>query len=461
MPNHPFILYPSTASWRLTAADSAAGATTLNIEPGASPAEIAAAVAADLNRLGYGGEAVLLAIPSAWCLCGSISTVGLPPRNRHRAMTYRLEEKLPMAAEEVVVDFLPSDPSDTQALGVAAETKLLAPMVGALESAGVAIAMICPAALLAVQQVLRDDPVALASVDAIVLTGLDVGRLDLLIIRAGLACGCHLLPAIPRDLSLHLAVAFRGRAGFSVAAGSVSREVRAAIAAIPAARLVDVYLPDAVTAATSMARSALAGKALPWINLRRDALAVSDPVRQVRSPLRFALAASVTFLLCLFAAMLWRANRYHRLARDHLDQEQAVFREAFPSEVPPADVLSRLASEERRLHGLRGDVSAPARQRDGLLALRDLITHLPATDQLHYRVLELRLDPDRFTLEGQARAHRDADVIATSIRKEGMFSVEPPRTEQLGGRDRADASGDAGVSFTVSGAVMHGPDGTR
>ena len=63
-----------------------------------------------LKAASYDGESVLLAIPSAWCLCDPVATTGLPARNRRQAMAYRLEEKLPVAAEEVVADFIPCAP---------------------------------------------------------------------------------------------------------------------------------------------------------------------------------------------------------------------------------------------------------------------------------------------------------------------------------------------------------------
>src|SRR5207248_1647357 len=90
----------------------------------------------------------------------------------------------------------------------------------------------------------------------------------------------------------------------------------------------------------------------------------------------------------------------------------------------------------------------------GLVTLRDLITHLPPDKDLRYRVLEVRLDQGRFTLEGQAAAHGDADSIVASLRRGGAFTVEPPRTEQLvlsTGPD--EKSGNKGVAFTISGAV--------
>jgi hypothetical protein len=117
------------------------------------------------------------------------------------------------------------------------------------------------------------------------------------------------------------------------------------------------------------------------------------------------------------------------------------------------DVRSRLAAEERGLHGLIGDTSSPAAAENGLVILRDLILHLPAADELRYRVLELRLDLQHFAIEGHAAGHGDADRIVAALRRGGAFTVEPPRTEQLAGSATTEEAGltGNGVAFTITG----------
>jgi hypothetical protein len=175
----------------------------------------------------------------------------------------------------------------------------------------------------------------------------------------------------------------------------------------------------------------------------------------VRTPLTVAAAAVVLCLISVCAAMLWRANRYDAMANHLADEQQAAFRQAFPTSAVPPDVRSRLEAEERRLRGLSGDDSAPPPSEAGLLTLRDLITHLPADRELRYRVLEVRLDQNRFTLEGQATAHGDADSIVASLKRGGTFVVEPPRTEQLVSADDKAGSGNKGVAFTITGAALN------
>src|SRR4051812_7997769 len=82
-----------------------------------APADAAPRIASALRTLGRRNEPALLAVPSAWCLAARISLDGLP-RGDRRAMTFRLEEKLPVAAEDVVADFI-IDRDGRRALGVA------------------------------------------------------------------------------------------------------------------------------------------------------------------------------------------------------------------------------------------------------------------------------------------------------------------------------------------------------
>src|SRR5947209_18703807 len=61
-----------------------------------------------LRSAGYAGQGVVLGVPSGACLCAPILSDDLPSKDRRRAMLYRLEEKIPLPAEEVVADFIPT-----------------------------------------------------------------------------------------------------------------------------------------------------------------------------------------------------------------------------------------------------------------------------------------------------------------------------------------------------------------
>ena len=50
------------------------------LEPGTSLETRAQLLGGHLNQHGYAGEPVVLALPSAWCLCATVSTEGLERR---------------------------------------------------------------------------------------------------------------------------------------------------------------------------------------------------------------------------------------------------------------------------------------------------------------------------------------------------------------------------------------------
>ncbi len=285
--------------------------------------------------------------------------------------------------------------------------------------------------------------------------------MELFVLRGGRLNGWYVFPNRAKDLLLYLGLAMppRPSGGSSLAAMGVESGVLAALSVRTDVQIRKMDALAPTVAAASLAGSILDGKTVPWINLRRDALAVGDSFRQVRAPLTFAAAAVVLLVICLCGAMLWRANRYERIANDFADQQQSAFRTAFPTGPVPADVRSRLESEERRLRGLSGDDgSAPPPTDAGLVTLRDLIMHLPPDRDVRYRVLEVRLDQGRFAVEGQATAHGDADSIVASLKRGGAFVVEPPRTEQLNGSttsdDKATSGGNKGVAFSISGTAL-------
>ncbi len=83
-----------------------------------------------------------------------VSAAGLPRRGRETALGFRLEEQLPLAIEELTADFV----EDAEVcLGVAVETKKIAAIVDSLESRGISVTSICPAALLIAQYLASED----------------------------------------------------------------------------------------------------------------------------------------------------------------------------------------------------------------------------------------------------------------------------------------------------------------
>jgi hypothetical protein len=406
--------------------------------------ERAKAIATVLKERGYDGSGVMLAIPSQWCLCAAISIADLPKRNRRQLMIYRLEEHLPMAAEELVIDF---GLAGERALGICALVSRLQPWVGALERLGVAVQSVVPIALLAAKMV----DIRLADV---LLLGNDKGT-DVLTFARGQIVGWSTELDIEgvgvqlRRLSLLserlLSVVAYGLDDRAV--GELSDLTQIEIAGNKTndgqgARDEDIYL-----AALGGALPILLGEKPPPIELRRDALAQAHPFRQIRRPLTCVVAATILFSLSLAGSLLVRAHTYRLQGLAAESIERSSYQDALGRPPNGANIQARLISEDRKLAALSGvldnDRSADAfdlhRSRSALLLLSDTLKALPRN--LRYRLLDLQFTPEGLELNGQTRTHGDADAIAVGLRSVG-YAVDPPHSEVRGQ--------DKGVNFTIT-----------
>ena len=433
-----FVIFAADGPWRIGMGES--GEVTfldLSASEDRDLSQVAASVVQTLELYGYEGQGVILAIPSSWCLCASINTEGLPRKNSRAAMIYRLEEKLPLAAEEIVVDFIDVE---GQALGVSVQTTKVNPIVESLEQAGIAVQLICPTALLALQDRLTVDDEA-AECDAMVWGNGD--HIDLFCLANRIPTAWHLLTNNPNDLLTHLRIAAIGKGEpLHVQANNLEDTVIDRLKSSPDCQVELTDRTPIEEAAVHVADRMLQGQFSVWINLRQDALAVHDPIRHVRKPLTAAIVAGLVFLASLCGAMAWRAAQYDRMASRHATEQQTIFKEMFPDQVVPINVKSRFVSEHRRLANLRGESSGIQFNTSSLLILRDVLTRLPRG--IRYRILEMRLGGERLYIEGQTRSHSDADTITASLNKNEYFDIEPPRTEKLA---------DKGVGFTIIGVA--------
>lgn len=109
-------------------------------------------------------------------------------------------------------------------------------------------------------------------------------------------------------------------------------------------------------AVITAARIAEQGEALA-IDLRRDALAMRDRLRRIKTPFWSAVAAAFLLLITLTTVNLWRIHHYAtRIANTQIDQE-TLFRETFPGQNAPAAVTARLRSEHHHLTHLTSTTS--------------------------------------------------------------------------------------------------------
>jgi hypothetical protein len=263
-------------------------------------------VAGALRRLGHTGEGVVLAVPSAWCLVATVSTAGIPRHDR-KALLYRLEERLPLAAEAIVADFARAPDGvtggGTDALGVCVRTEQVLPIVAGLEAAGVPVRSVAPLAFLVAQGLAAGgsaaaipDPAVVAAnpLRAIAVAGGPGEPTDLIAVLSGAPVAWALVEGGPADVARRLdllaaelgtvprleGVGFDGRGWADLTAGRIA--AGAGAAGTTAAAPPVLHGEPAVAAALRAAAGALADREPPWVELRRDALASADRLRPYR-----------------------------------------------------------------------------------------------------------------------------------------------------------------------------------
>jgi type II secretory pathway component PulL len=444
------VIFADADAWRIGLA-AGKGASAAAVEasvidapfPDGASAEQRAAILADAVRAArLARSPVVLALRSHDCLCAPVDTRDLPSRQRGQAMLYRLEEQLPLAAEEVAADFV--DGGRGSALGVATEHRRLAPLALAVESAGLRVAAVCPAAMLAAQHWVdhggpRHDREADAGTELLLLGGAP-GSAELFVLAGGAPVAWYTLPDDAGDILLHArVVALKHAAPIGITAVGIRPDLVRRLGALNLP-VTEVELPRTRDAAMEMASLLAAGKRQAWIDLANGGAAAARSggwFGAAGAAARWTVAAMLVFSVCVTIALFWRAARYERLAARYEDEKRELFRQTLPGQPIPADVRSRLASEARTREGTGGAGSPNA---SGLAVLRDLVTFLPSDSR--FRVTDVRVDDGSFALTGDVPSHGDAEGIAVALRRRPGFTVDPPRTEQRAG---------GVVSFTING----------
>jgi hypothetical protein len=142
----------------------------------------------------------------------------------------------------------------------------------------------------------------------------------------------------------------------------------------------------------------------------------------------------------------------------------------------PAAVLARFRSEAAKSRGLAGTDDSVPPPAATLQDLHNVIAGLPegnggetsggvsGGDALRFRVLELRIEPTRLYLDGQARSHAAADRIAAGLREATTYQIDPPRTQNLrssnttalASQTSGGSGGRGGVAWTLVGQRVEG-----
>jgi type II secretory pathway component PulL len=392
----PFVIFAGERAWKIA---SGGAVDEVRIDPEATTNDVAAAVAAKLRERGYQGEGVVLALPSAWCLSAGISLEGLSAADR-AAMAFRLEEKLPLAAENFTADFIEQG---DRALGVCVANDRASPLVEALEKSGVVVQSVSPAGILALQQ--------LGNGAAGLLVWAEGDRTNVFATEGGLGLAWALAS---NDAELKVAVNLLALEmdGDGGAVVDIARE-----------RNLDLY-----TAAARTAGAVLTGGARPWVELRRGAMAVEDPLRVVRRRINAALAAAVALCLVLTGVFFYRAHRDDRVAQDYETALAERFKQEFPGWAAPVNVRATVEAELRKLNLAGSSALPPEAQESALRVLHDVLSKIPAESKISFD--RLAFNDTSVELEGRSMKYEDVDGVIAAAKAAGM-EVPPPQMRKL------------------------------
>ena len=440
MSQRTWLLWETTAGYRVADAGGALAPVSIDFDPQATAEERAKAIAQSLSENGYLGEPVLLAIASQSCLAATFPHTGRSMARNHQAMAFALEESLPIAAEDVTCDFVSLE---SDALGVALEIAAVQPFLSALEGGGVNIASITPAAVLVLQEQLKQHAAKQSKQERhIVLLQCDT-RLELFEVLGGKPRLWRTLPQEPEVLTRELKTLQLGAEPSSTMSVTVFACPQPVIETVRNAigdKVVVVEQSSPEASLLKSAAAALSGSDAPWIELRRGPLGHYDPYRPVRPHLKLLAVAIACLLVALSAAAWIRGDRYTAIADSAQQAQEDIFRKVFPGKAVPVGVQTRLASEYQKLSATKGESQEGPRLESVTPLLHDVLVSLPK--DIRYRLLELCLEPGQVRMEGEVCRHGDADLVADGLRKQSL-SVVAPHTQQ-----RADQ----GVSVSIAAA---------
>jgi type II secretory pathway component PulL len=413
MPTTSFILFPHGVTWQIASVVGEHVSFADMLPPTGDavlPRAIAERLATELRRLGYAGEGVMLTLPSSQCLAASLDISGLPHGDR-KAMLYRFEEKLPLAAESVVADFCISA---DRALGVCVREDIISPLLNSLEANGIAIQSIAPATLLTAQQVAEN------GASEILIFG-EEHQVNVIRLVDGVPAGWSLIPSKAADLTRQLnLLAMNDEHMIPLRTCGVDAAILQGISATL------ISTPSRQFAAIAASRI-LSGQNKPWIDLRRDALAVADKLRLHRSALNALLATAAVFFVCLSVGMLILSHRYNQVADSAQRKIADHFTATFPGWALPSNVKAIVDAEYRKLGVAAAGGLPPHASDSAVTLLQSVLAVLPK--DVKYRIESMSFGDAKFDLQGRVRNFVDLESIAAAARRPGI-DLPPPEAHR-------------------------------
>ncbi len=391
-----------------------------------------------LASCGYRSQGLCLSLPSGMVLSASIECGDLPRKGRLEAMLYRLEEQLPVSVESITAAFGPEVNGKT--IGFAVRTSEVEAIIKELSKVGIEVAAICPTALLALRAGIDSKENSADYAIVIETDTADMFTIDTQGTPTSWQSCDSDISSIARMLEANLLT--RSAASDPTRAeilGDIDPELPTTLTKLTGIECYQQYEKSALELACNGASGILQGDATSLVNLRTGPLAIGSVWSELAGRLKTAAVLSIVLLGMIGGMFFWRANQYEASALQSKQMQQMHFSRLYPERKVPLLVRKYLASEAKRLSGVKGAGQELPHRPNALETLATLAVNMP-TD-IRMRATEIRVTPREISVQGQSLTHSDAENIAGALR-DGGFDIDPPKTESL-------KSG--GVTFTLVG----------
>ena len=395
----------SPGSWELIAGDQFQV-----LDAGTPLSELASAASSIIGDAEIKNAHVVIAPSSKSCyFVKLIPSDDIEMRDRS-ALTYELEDHLPIDAESMVADFvaIESTSDDAKACGaLAVPVQPWLQIVDAFESADLPVRSIVPAAVLETRT-LSDETDANETVRWLLIDG---PHCDCISTRGETILSWNHLstdgPALKRQLLLD-----RSNIDRTVVVGADASELESVRSIQPDLQTKQVAPGELVQQG---ARLLLDNRSQRWFDLRRDQLGPTDPLRAIGKQLRWVSVAAALCFLAFAIGGWWRSSWIEQEITRTQNEQNELFREAFPGSRVSA-VLRRVRSEHTRVRGSRGqnpDVEVPV---SATKVLRELLTGLPEDVKFKIASIDIQSGNAQVDLAVQKFPHIDTIVDALSAR---------------------------------------------
>lgn len=394
------------------------------------PIDLANRTIAFAEEHSFDAGQVVIALASESVLFASLGVEVAANIKSNQSLRFSLESVLPVDAESIVA-------VEIQNLGrrsigsiaaVCVEVSHLKPIVDALEDAQSRVQFIVPNSIVALEQALEDNFLSFPSISIWMLDeAVESQQVEIIVLAKDRSLSTWQISGLDIEVLEQHLMQLDANSLPVLLCGNEEQIEKMASAVQRNFRSIEC---DRDELSKKRARLILSDSSSPWVDFRRDELAMHDPLRRNRNSLR-TLALSVFLLIAtLCGTLLWQAQRYQTISEQYKRKQQDLFRTAFPAQRIPAAILGRLKSEHTKAKGIRKTDPKSATAEAALLTLHRIIGGM--SDAFPFEVEEIRIENGRISMEVELLSQQDTGRIVAALAKQG-FGVEPPSTTLVNG----------------------------